>query len=163
TAAQVRELLRTTTASDRAGGYGPRHGFGSLSLATALLKLRGNPAVLVSAFESDVGVNRDVAAPQYDQVTVTVTPRDVNAVPLGARRRRVGTWGTGRATLALALGLSLGMAACAGPEPEAKDPGQATPSVAAGSARRGKPRPGGDYFWRAPDTLERAAIVIHLA
>lgn len=81
---QVRELLRTTTADDRAGGYGPRHGFGSLSLETALLKLRGDPAVLVHAFSSDVGVNRDVAMPQYDEVTVTVTPRDARSVPLGA-------------------------------------------------------------------------------
>lgn len=83
TTTQVRELLRTTTADDRAGGYGPRHGFGSLSLTTALLKLRGAPAVLVSALDSDVGVNKDVATPQYDEVTVTVTPRDLRAVPLG--------------------------------------------------------------------------------
>lgn len=83
TTTQVRELLRTTTADDRAGGYGPRHGFGTLSLTTALLKLRGAPAVLVSALDSDVGVNKDVATPQYDEVTVTVTPRDYRAVPLG--------------------------------------------------------------------------------
>ena len=83
TTTQVRELLRTTTADDRAGGYGPRHGFGSLSLTTALLKLRGAPAVLVSALGSDVGVNKDVATPQYDEVTVTVTPRDYRSVPLG--------------------------------------------------------------------------------
>ena len=83
TPTRMRELLRTTTADDRAGGYGPRHGFGSISLTTALVKLRGDPAVMVSAYESDVGLNRDVATPEFDQVTVTVTPRDVRAVPLG--------------------------------------------------------------------------------
>jgi subtilisin family serine protease len=84
TPTQVRELLRTTTAGDRDGGYGPRHGFGTLSLTNALTRLRGAPATLVDAAQSDVGVNRDVATPQFGEVTVTVTPRDQREVPLGA-------------------------------------------------------------------------------
>ena len=74
TANQVRELLRTTTASDRAGGYGPRHGFGSLSLATALLKLRGNPAVLVSGLTGE-GIGR-----LFDQIDAVLAFDTVETV-----------------------------------------------------------------------------------
>lgn len=255
TTTQVRELLRTTTADDRAGGYGPRHGFGSLSLTTALLKLRGAPAVLVSALDSDVGINKDVATPQYDEVTVTVTPRDLRAVPLGpglavdiaadagewagpvvdnqlgryertlrtraprgtrititahaagieltrhpvvylvGERSEIGspyfigactaaapgsraavTGGSLAAAALFLLGLlarrrvssgsaaaaGLFISACADPAPELADPPRTTPGVPASAARRGKSHPGGDYFWRAGETLSQPQIVIHL-
>ncbi len=263
TTTQTRELLRTTTAADRAGGYGPRHGFGSMALDTALLKLRGEPAVLVNALESDVGVNRDVATPGYDEVTVTVTPRDIRSVPLGPgvavditadggewigpvvdtqlgryertlrtraprgtritmtahaagielarhpvvylagersevgtpyvigacaavpgsrqpagavpllgaaallgllghRRRKASAQPRCRVSLTAMLAAAASLTGCAATEADSDSAAPAHAATSPGPARRGKFRPGGDYFWRAGDTLERPSIVIHL-
>lgn len=79
----VRELLRTTSLLPNFQGFGPRHGFGQIRLENALARLQNAPRYSLSALDSDVGVNRDIAAPGVDTVTVTVTPRDVLGQPLG--------------------------------------------------------------------------------
>lgn len=83
TTTDVRELLRTTSTLPRQLGYGPRHGFGVVSLENAFARLQSAPRYALSPIDSDVGVNRDIAAPGVDTVTVTVTPRDVLGQPLG--------------------------------------------------------------------------------
>lgn len=83
TPTEIRELLRTTTRLPLLQGYGPRRGFGELDLPAALHTLTDKPREELSALLSDVGVNRDLAAPGVDTVTVTVTPRSVFGRPLG--------------------------------------------------------------------------------
>lgn len=84
TGTQLRELLRTTASTDPlAPSYGPRRGFGTLSLETALAALRGSPPEELDIGRSDVGVNYDSILPGVGQATVTVTPRDPRWVPLG--------------------------------------------------------------------------------
>ena len=83
TTTEVRELLRTTSQLPVGLGYGPRRGFGQLSLENVLHRLRGEKLYPLSPLLSDVGVNRDIAAPDVDTVTVTVTPRDLLGRPLG--------------------------------------------------------------------------------
>lgn len=84
TTTDVREFLRTTSVLPQKHGYGPRHGFGLLNLDSVFYRLTRNPLVALSPLDSDVGVNRDTAAPGVDTVTVTVTPRDLLGHPLGA-------------------------------------------------------------------------------
>jgi subtilisin family serine protease len=94
---ELRELLRTTTQGLLAGGFGPRQGFGPLSLRTTLQRLRGEPALAVSAATSQVGVSSDIAAPGFGLVTVTVTAKDSQGVVLWPGHRvdiqtSVGEW-----------------------------------------------------------------------
>ncbi len=84
TTTDVRELLRTTSALPSQHGYGPRHGFGLVNLESVFHRLTRGPLFELSPLDSDVGVNRDLAAPGVDTVTVTVTPRDLLGRPLGA-------------------------------------------------------------------------------
>ena len=83
TTTEVRELLRTTSQLPVGLGYGPRRGFGQLSLENVFHRLRGEKLYPLSPLLSDVGVNHDIAAPDVGTVTVTVTPRDLLGRPLG--------------------------------------------------------------------------------
>jgi hypothetical protein len=51
---------------------------------------------------------------------------------------------------------------CTSPEPESAEAIPAAHPGSLGAPRHAKPHPGGDYFWRAGETLERPSIVIHL-
>ena len=65
--------------------------------------------------------------------------------------------------LAAAVTAASALTSCAEPEAEPEPGGLPRPaSSPATSAKRGKFRPGGDYFWRAGEALERPSIVIHL-
>lgn len=83
TVTEVRELLRTTAQLPVGLGYGPRRGFGQVNLEAVFERLGGAMLYTLSPLLSDVGVNRDIAAPNVETVTVTVTPRDVLGRPLG--------------------------------------------------------------------------------
>jgi len=84
TGTHVRELLRTTTRTDPASpSYGPRRGFGTLDLNTALTAMRGSPPLFVDALSSDLGSNFDAIPAGVGQAVITVTPRDPRGVPLG--------------------------------------------------------------------------------
>jgi subtilisin family serine protease len=83
TATEVRELLRTTSRLPFGQGYGPRRGFGQMDLQAVFERLGGGMLLALSPPWSDVGVNRDIAAPNAQTITVTVTPRDVQGRPLG--------------------------------------------------------------------------------
>lgn len=88
TGTQLRELLRTTADTDPlAPSYGPRRGFGTLSLETALAALRGSPPEGLDIGRSDLGVNYDAIVPGAGQAVLTVTPRDPRGVPLGPGQR----------------------------------------------------------------------------
>lgn len=84
TGSAVREILRTSATNDLfAASYGPRRGFGTLNLQTALLFLRGSPPGPPDPVRSDIGVNFDALSPGVGQAVITVTPRDAHGVPLG--------------------------------------------------------------------------------
>ena len=65
TTTEVRELLRTTSQLPVGLGYGPRRGFGQLSLENVFHRLRGEKLYPLSPLLSDVGVNRDIACLLY--------------------------------------------------------------------------------------------------
>jgi len=83
TTTEVRELLRTTSRLPLGQGYGPRRGFGQLDLQALFDRLGGGMLLALSPPWSDVGVNRDIAAPNAETITITVTPRDALGRPLG--------------------------------------------------------------------------------